>query len=169
MGQADVFVVYMTYPNSVKAPREIKPGSDSSLDRLQRLHFTSPLQGQYVAARTAEVKRLSAPQQKQLMFPNNQGLVGDFYCRYDTVREYGETVSISSSYSIFMIFFLPIVNVETFNWHFNCCRSHVDHLTEIGICLFISTLTIQKKDGGWVFFFNLRKMKCGKWEKYYHI
>ncbi|CAK6978188.1 hypothetical protein NQZ68_004767 [Scomber scombrus] len=99
MEQADVYVVYMTYLNSVKAPGEIKAGSDSSLDSVQRLHFTSPLQGQHVAAWTAEVKRLSAPQHKQLMFPNNQGLVGGFQCRHERVREDDETVPISSSFS----------------------------------------------------------------------
>lgn len=73
----------MTNPNSVEAPGEVKPGSDSSLDGVQRLHFTSSLQGQYVAAQTAEVKHLSALQQKQLMFLNNQGLVGGFQSGYD--------------------------------------------------------------------------------------
>lgn len=73
----------MTHPSSVEDPGEIKPGTDSSLDSVQRLHFTSPLQGQYVAAQTAEVKRLSALQQKQLMFLNNQGLVGGFQCGHD--------------------------------------------------------------------------------------
>ncbi|KAI9517547.1 hypothetical protein NQZ68_004767 [Dissostichus eleginoides] len=37
-------------------------------------------EGQCVAARTAEVKRLSVLQQKQLMFPNNQAFVGGFQC-----------------------------------------------------------------------------------------
>lgn len=43
---------------------------------FQELYFTSCLQGQRVARRTAEVKRLSASQQKHLMFHNNRGLVG---------------------------------------------------------------------------------------------
>lgn len=61
---------------SVPRAREKKEATDSSLDSVQRLHFTSSAQGQSVAARTAGFKRLSAPQQKQLVFPNNQGLVG---------------------------------------------------------------------------------------------
>lgn len=63
-----------------QSPRQVKEkkkeATDSSLDSVQRLHFTSSAQGQSVAARTAGVKRLSAPQQKQLVFPNNQALVG---------------------------------------------------------------------------------------------
>lgn len=61
---------------SQKEKKEKEEATDSSLDSVQRLHFTSSAQGQSVAARTAGVKRLSAPQQKQLVFPNNQGLVG---------------------------------------------------------------------------------------------
>ena len=86
MKQEDDYLVPITYPNAVKPRGEIKPGTESSLDSVQRLHFTSPLQGQYLAARTAEVKRLSTPQQKQLMFPNNQGLVGGFQRHHDRVR-----------------------------------------------------------------------------------
>lgn len=83
MIQGDKYTVHMTCLRSVKAPGEIKPGTVSSLDSVQRLHFTSSFQGQYVGAQAAEVKRLSAPQQKQLMFPNNQGLVGGFQCCHD--------------------------------------------------------------------------------------
>lgn len=51
--------VHTTYPSSVEAPGEIKPVADGSLDSVQRLHFTSSLHAQCVAAQTAEVKRSS--------------------------------------------------------------------------------------------------------------
>lgn len=73
-------------PALLRTPGANEQGTDSSLDNIQRLHFTSSLQGQYVAAWTAEVKRLSAPQQKQLMFPNNQGFVGVFQGCHDEAR-----------------------------------------------------------------------------------
>lgn len=57
---------------------ETEPEPDSSLNDVQRTHFTSSLQGQLPAARTAEVKLLSAPLQKQIVFLNNRGLVGCF-------------------------------------------------------------------------------------------
>lgn len=43
-------------------PGELKQGGNSSLESVQRLPSASSLQGQRAAARTAEVKRLSAPQ-----------------------------------------------------------------------------------------------------------
>lgn len=57
-------------------PGNLNKAAAAHLTAFKELYFTSCLQGQRVARRTAEVKRLSASQQQHLMFHNNRGLVG---------------------------------------------------------------------------------------------
>lgn len=104
-------------PALSRPPGQIKQGNDSSLDSVQRLHFTSSLQGQYVAARTAEVKRLSASQQKQLMFPNNRGLVGGFQRSHDRARGGWNWILLSASppLNIYLYPFISVVILSEWN------------------------------------------------------
>lgn len=70
------------------------------------LRFTSGLQGQRVAPRTPEVKRLSASQQKHLMFPNNWGLVGVLLHCWDPASAGGNCIPLL--FSLHDLYLCPI-------------------------------------------------------------
>lgn len=93
----------MTYVGSVKTPG----GKLNKAVIVQSVVFKGPTSLPLSKVRvwrlwTAEVKRLSAPQQKQLMFPNNQGLVGGSQRRHDRARGGWNRILPSSLTSIFV-------------------------------------------------------------------